>query len=146
MGGVSEGSAEHRLAAGRPALLLSGTVSLANNGGFIQCSLDLAPDGQDFDASAFTGIAVTLRGDGGAYAINLRSSELSRPWQSYRAPLASTSHWKTHHLHFADFDAHRTDRPLNAARLRRIGLIAIGEARRVDVAISQLEFMTPDQR
>jgi hypothetical protein len=146
MGGVSEGRAEYGLVNGRQALRLSGRVSLENNGGFIQCALDLAPEGRDFDAGAFTGIAVTLCGDGGVYAINLRSSDLRRPWQSYRAMLQSSAEWQTHHLPFGNFIAHRTEAPLDRSRLRRIGLIAIGEARQVDVAIAGLSFIDPDPR
>ena len=140
MGGVSLGDAAHGVIDGRPALRLAGEVSLENNGGFIQVALDLAADGRAVDASAFAGVELTLRGDGADYAVNLRTLELRYPWQSYRASIPSSASWETHRLPFKDFLPQRTDRPLNPARLRRIGLIAIGEARRVDVAIAELRF------
>ncbi|MEL7046798.1 MAG: CIA30 family protein [Pseudomonadota bacterium] len=140
MGGVSLGTAEHETVDGRPALRLTGDVSLENNGGFIQVALDLTAEGRTLDASAFTGVELTLRGDGADYAVNLRTSDLRYPWQSYRAAVASAASWTTHRVPFAAFLAQRTDHPLNPARLRRIGLIAIGEARRVDVAITELRF------
>lgn len=140
MGGVSLGQAVHDQVAGRPALRLTGDVSLANNGGFIQVNLDLAAGGAAMDASIYAGIEVTLLGDGESYAINLRTSELRRPWESYRAALRSTAAWTTHRLPFTDFRPHRTARALNTRGLRRIGLIAIGEARAVDVALGDLRF------
>jgi hypothetical protein len=140
MGGVSTGTAEYAELDGRRALRLAGTVSLDNNGGFIQVALDLADNGRSVDALAFRGIAITLRGDGGAFAVNLRTTDLRYPWQSYRHPIASSNTWHTYQCPFTDFEAHRTDRPLDPGRLRRVGLIAIGEARDVDVAIAELRF------
>lgn len=140
MGGVSEGGSERVRIDGRDALRLHGEVSLENNGGFVQLALDLAGPGAVFDASRYRGIAITLHGDGGTYAVNLRTAELRYPWQSYRCALRSAGHWQRHTLPFESFEAHRTDRPLDPRRLRRVGLIAIGEARRVDVAIAELCF------
>ncbi len=140
MGGVSTGNAVHTVVDSRPAVRLTGDVSLENNGGFVQVALDLTADGRAFDAGAFSGIAITLRGDGGTYALNLRTTDLHHPWQSYRYPLQSAAGWETHHCAFGAFTEHRTDSALNPAHLRRVGLIAIGEARPVDVAIADLRF------
>jgi len=140
MGGVSLGRAGHDRIGGRPALRLQGDVSLANNGGFIQVNLDLGRGGQAFDAGAWAGIDVTLLGDGASYAINLRTAELRHPWESYRAEVHSSAGWTTHRLPFTDFRPHRTTLALNTRKLRRIGLIAIGEARHVDVALGGLRF------
>lgn len=140
MGGVSTGRAAHDVIDGRPALHLSGEVSLENNGGFVQVALDLTPDGTTLDARRYSGIVISLRGDGGAYALNLRTSDLRYPWQSYRCAIQSTGVWQSFPCAFSDFEAHRTDRPLDRTRLRRVGLIAIGEARAVDVAIGDMRF------
>jgi hypothetical protein len=140
MGGVSEGYARHEITAGRPALHLSGQVSLENNGGFIQVALDLGFEGGLFDASGYRGIALTQRGDGGSYAVNLRTADIRRPWQSYRCEFQSSTEWTTLKLPFADFQPHRIDRPLDRGKLRRIGLIAIGRSGPADLAISRLEF------
>ena len=140
MGGVSRGSAQYQSVDGRNALRLQGDVSLDNNGGFIQVSLDLAEAERDCDASMFEGVAITLRGDGGSYAVNLRTADLRYPWQSYRCALVSSATWQEFQLPFSEFLSNRTTAPLDATRLRRIGLIAIGEEREVDVAISRLGF------
>ena len=42
MGGVSNGTMIREMVAGRPAIRMRGDVSLENNGGFVQMSLDLA--------------------------------------------------------------------------------------------------------
>jgi hypothetical protein len=138
MGGISQGSAEVAELRGRQALHLSGDISLANNGGFIQAALDLAVDGPDFDASAYDGIAITARGDGGTYAVNLRSADVSAPWQSYRCEFVAGRDWEIHYLPFGDFRPNRIDLPLDTRRLRRLGIIAIGEAGPADVAVARI--------
>ncbi|WOJ93336.1 CIA30 family protein [Congregibacter variabilis] len=138
MGGVSEGAAGHGLVNGRSALQLSGIVSLENNGGFIQVALDLDVGGKPLDAGAASGIAVCVCGDGGSYALNLRTADTQRPWQSYRSHIDSCGEWTTHYLSFETFTPHRIDKPLDRSRLRRVGLIAIGEPGTAGVAISRL--------
>ena len=140
MGGVSAGQLRTETVAGRPARHLTGTVSLANNGGFLQLAMDLAGDGGTVDASAFTGLALTICGDGGDYGLHLRTAAVQRPWQSYRAPFRAPAGWTTITLPFAAFTPHRLETPLDASRLRRIGLVAIGRPGAVDLALGDLRF------
>ena len=46
-------------------------------------------------------------------------------------------------LTFADLEPHRIERPLRPERLRRIGLVAIGRAFDVDIALANLRFYRP---
>ncbi|WOJ96607.1 CIA30 family protein [Congregibacter brevis] len=138
MGGISQGFARHESVNGRHALLLAGNVSLENNGGFIQAALDLEVAGKLLDASAAEGIAVSICGDGRSYALNLRTADTERPWQSYRCTIDTESHWQTRYLPFASFIPHRIEQALNPQILRRIGLIAIGSPGPARVAISRI--------
>ena len=140
MGGVSEATVTHELLDGRPCLRLSGHVRLENNGGFVQASLDLRTGGSWLDAGAFTGVRLTVRGNGEEYAVSLRTPDNVRPWQSYRARFIAEGSWHTLELPFGAFEPHRTEIPLDTARLRRIGLIAIGHAFHADLAVSALAF------
>lgn len=140
MGGASDGQLRTEIVAGRRARRLTGTVSLANNGGFLQLALDLAADGSTVDASAFTGLALTVRGDGAEYGVHLRTADVTRPWQSYRAGFHAPGAWHTVTLPFDRFSAHRLAAPLDLSRLRRIGLVAIGRPGPVDLALGDLRF------
>ncbi|MEL6622554.1 MAG: CIA30 family protein [Pseudomonadota bacterium] len=142
MGGVSSGGIDRVTVAGRPALRLQGTVRLDNNGGFIQAALDLNPDGSDHDARAFSGLNIDLHGDGADYDIRVRTSDLSRPWQSYRHAITAAPRWVTYRIPFASFTPHRTDRPLDKGKLRRIGVLAIGSAREARLAIGGVRFFS----
>lgn len=140
MGGISEASVIRDVIDGRPCLRLSGDVRLDNNGGFIQAALDLAPAGSTFDASAYSGVRLVVRGNGEPYAVHLRTAATLRPWQSYRAQFIAGPDWKTVDLDFQAFAPFRLAVPLDVAELRRIAVVAIGRAFHADVAVAELSF------
>lgn len=136
MGGVSSGRATKAEVKGREAMRLQGQVSLDNNGGFVQMAFDLEPDGGAFDASEWSGIWLEVSGNGEEYDLRLRTDELSRPWQSFRADFVAPEEWTEIRMPFTDFEPHRTDTALNTERLRRIGVLAIGREFEADVAVA----------
>lgn len=140
MGGLSTGSTARETVAGRPAIRMRGGVSLENNGGFVQIARDLGAAGAAVDASGWTGIQLDVLGNDQLYGIHLRTTDLARPWQSYRQSFVATSVWQTLRLPFAQFRPHRTEQPLRTDGLRRIGLIAIGRAFEVDLAVADIRF------
>jgi hypothetical protein len=140
MGGLSSGLLTRELVAGRMANRMQGDVSLANNGGFIQMALDLAPSGDTVDCRGFTGLEIEVWGNSEQYGVHLRTAELSRPWQSYRQSFVAENTWRTIRLPFAKFTPHRTDQPLDLARMRRLGLVAIGRAFKADLALAAIRF------
>lgn len=140
MGGVSQGRLAPDVIDGRPCLRLTAEVRLENNGGFVQMALDLRPDVGPVDLRGFSGVALTVRGNGESYAIHLRTADLTRPWQSYRHAFLAPPDWTVRHLPFEGFAAHRTDALFDAGRVRRIGLVAIGRAFRADLALADLRF------
>jgi hypothetical protein len=139
MGGVSTGAVTREDVAGREAARLSGEVSLDNNGGFIQMAFDLA-GGDVMDVSGFAGVEMQVYGNGAGYELRLRTDQLSRPWQSFRAGFDAPSQWQTLQLPWAAFEAHRTDAVLDPARLRRMGVLAIGSEMQADIAIAEIGF------
>ena len=140
MGGLSAGTLTRSTWASRPCLHLTGEVSLANDGGFVQAALDLAAGGGPVDAAGFAGIAITVAGPAEDYALHLRTTDIARPWQSYRAGFSVTPDWAVVRLPWSAFTPHRTEAPLAPSRLRRIGVIAIGRAFRADLMVADLRF------
>lgn len=140
MGGVSSGAMMAEIVAGRAALCLRGTVSLENNGGFLQIARDLAQGGGAVDASIWDGIQLDVIGNGEIYNLHLRTADLLRPWASYRQSFVAPAQWTRVHLPFSGFAPHRTSAPLRKTRLRRIGVVAIGRAFAAEIAISDLRF------
>lgn len=140
MGGVSSGRLDRVEVAGRPALRLTGKVSLENEGGFLQMALDLQPGGDPIDAAGWRGIALDVIGDGARYNLHLRTAAVERPWQSYRLSFVAPQRWTRVRLPFAQVAPHRVAVPFDPATLRRIGLVAIGQAREVDLALGYAGF------
>lgn len=140
MGGVSTGQVRQVQHAGRQATQLTGAVSLENNGGFIQMSMALGNGTAPRDASQSTGIEIDVAGNGETYDLRLRTDQLSRPWQSYRAAFTARLDWETLQFPFAGLTPHRTDIPFDPARLQRIGIVAVGRAFDVDVKVARLRF------
>lgn len=140
MGGVSRATMAREKVEGRAAIRLRGKVSLENNGGFVQISLDLRPDGGSIDASGWAGIEVDVLGNGEEYGVNLRTTDLILPWQSYRQTFRATSQWETVRLPFKNFVPNRTDAPLNVRRLRRLGIIGIGREFYAEISVGGVRF------
>jgi adhesin HecA-like repeat protein len=138
MGGVSTGTLCHEVVQGRPAAVLRGQVSLDNNGGFVQMASDLHADGTAVDASAFDGVAIDVCGNDEVYDLRLRTDQLTRPWQSFRAEFRASRDWQTVHVPFASLQAHKTDAMFNRACVRRIGVLAIGRVFTAEVAVANL--------
>lgn len=141
MGGVSRGRMVAQDVAGRRAARLTGQVSLDNEGGFIQMAFDVLPGGGLLDASDFSAIELDAYGNGEIYDLRLRTDQLRRPWQSFRASFKAAPQWITHRIPFAAFQSHRTDATLDPGRLRRVGVLAIGREFAADVAVSAVRLV-----
>lgn len=144
MGGVSRGTLTRETVAGRPALVMRGNVRLENNGGFIQMALDLArpeaPGSGTLDARRWQGLEIDAYGARQSYSLHLRTTDLDRPWQSYRQEFSVKPEWQSLRLPFADFVPHRTEVSLNLEHLRRLGIVAIGRAFTADLSLGGLRF------
>lgn len=138
MGGVSTGKVTWD--ADRETARLTGDVSLENNGGFVQMAADLAAGRQLFDASAFDGVEIELRGNGEVYDLRLRTDALTRPWQSFRTDVVAPAEWTVIRVPFSAFQAHRTDVAFDPSRLRRVGVLAIGREFAADVSVRAFGF------
>jgi len=139
MGGVSSGSLATDVIHGKACLHLRGSVSLENNGGFIQAALDIDRSTASA-ASAYRGVMLEVYGNNEPYNLHLRTADLVLPWQSYRATFDAPSEWRTLKLPFDSFTAYRTNQTLDLSRLRRIGIVAIGRAFTADLCIARLAY------
>ncbi len=142
MGGLSEAWLTREMRAGHSALVLRGQVRLENDGGFVQMALDVASAGNVLDASGFRLMRLAVQGNGARYNVHLRTRELTRVWQSYRAEFVAGPRWQVIDLPLKDFRPHRTDIPLNLRQVHRIGLVAIGDAMQADLALGALALVS----
>ncbi len=136
MGGISEGQARVEEVAGARALHLTGSVSTANRGGFIQARLDLA---SPLSADA-AGVVLRVRGDGQRYFVHLRTSGTVLPWQYYQAPFETTADWQEVRLPWSAFEPSGRmlrDVPKPEA-VRSLALVAYGRDHEADVSLAEI--------
>ena len=112
---------------------------MENNGGVIQAALDLTRDGSKLDASSCTGIRIVVKGNEEKYGLHLRTSDITRPWQSYRAQFTISTDWALVELPFSEFLTPRIDLSINTTELGRLGLVAIGRPFYADLSVKRLE-------
>ncbi len=101
MGGVSTGGVTFAKENGQPFARMTGRVSTANRGGFIQMRLDLAspaPEGT-------TGVRLIVRGNDQRYFVHLRTGGTLLPWQYYQAGFEVTESWSEVRLPLDAFEA-----------------------------------------
>jgi len=137
MGGVSTGRISFHEIEGRRCLCLDGDVSLDNNGGFIQVALDLALEGA-LDAGKYEGIRLVVRGNGASYNLHVKTVDVRRPWQSYRASFRTGPEWREVLLPFSGFVPYRIDVPIDLRKLRRLALVAIGNAFSAELCVAEI--------
>jgi len=140
MGGRSQMNAGIVEDDGANVLRMVGTVSLENNGGFIQVQLPLAARGS-FDASEYTGIAVETRGRPGAYFVHLRTRDTRRPWQHFKARIPVGAEWQRTVIPFDEFVPDSIRATVDAAQLTSLAIAAAGEAFQGDVSVRRIEFV-----
>ena len=107
MGGVSQGRAflvPYGDNSARFILRMNGTVGLENNGGFIQVRLPLAKNRAPFDASAFSGIELKVRGNGEKYYMHARTIGNTAPWSYYDQQFETSRDWSVVRLPFELFE------------------------------------------
>ena len=136
MGGRSAGQVEFKTGGGAYAKL-TGDVTTANNGGFIQIRRELASVPADTQ-----GVRLVVRGNGERYFVHLRTSGTILPWQYYQAGFATTNGWREVRLPLASFE--RSGRFLGktpkASSLKSIGIVAFGRDHKADIEIREVGF------
>ena len=138
MGGVSSGRVVFAQEGGQTFARMSGRVSTANNGGFIQMQLDLTeplPTGT-------TGVRLIVRGNDQRYFVHLRTSGTLLPWQYYQAGFDVTQAWTEVRL---PFDAFAASGALlravpKADKLISVGVVAYGRDHDAEIDVREVGF------
>ena len=142
MGGVSTGKAGIKLDSEGPYLRLEGSVSTANNGGFIQVRTYVS----DGPKSA-KGILLKVRGNGERYYMHINTSEtISLPQQYrfyYQANFPTYKEWNEVRLPFSSaFKRSKSQmrEKIHGNKIKTIGLLAYGKDHNALLEIKYLSF------
>lgn len=138
MGGVSTGQVTFRQEDGRTVLHLQGSVSTANNGGFIQARLKL-PTRLPKDAR---GLELKIKGNGQTYYIHARTGGTILPWNFCQAPFDAAPDWTTLRIPFQRFEAQGMllrDR-LAASAIKSLAVAAYGRDHIADISVADIGY------
>ena len=135
MGGVSDGSMQMGQDGDTGFARLSGTVSTANNGGFIQFRRTLA---QPFEDGS-TGLTLRVRGNGERYYIHLRPTSANRPWHYFAASFDTDGTWQDITLSWSSFSAQGgLQAEFSPAEITSIGVVAYGADYEAQLDVAQI--------
>ena len=138
MGGVSNGQVEFVEEDDDAYAHMTGSVSTANNGGFIQIRTELSappPEGT-------VGLRLVVRGNDQQYFVHLRTSGTVLPWQYYQAGFTVTQQWSEVRLPFTGFKASgrfQRAKP-EPESLKSVGVVAFGRDHQADIDVREVGF------
>jgi hypothetical protein len=138
MGGVSSGELQFGQENDRHWARLTGRVSTANNGGFIQMQRRLGrpqPVGSG-------GVRLVARGNDQRYFIHLRLNGATSPTAFHRAGFATIASWCETHLPFHLFTAARPGMSAlqHGDSITSVAVVAFGRDHHADISISEIAF------
>lgn len=138
MGGLSSGQVRLMAEGGQPFARMTGQVSTANRGGFIQMRRDLDQP----PPAATEGVRLVVRGNDQRYFVHLRTSGTLLPWQYCQAGFDTTRRWAEVRLPFAAFAPsgallRRVPRPDS---LTSVALVAYGRDHAAEVDLREIGF------
>ena len=140
MGGVSDGQAILDKDGDMIFARLTGNVSTANNGGFIQIRtnfsfVDLINTNKDLK-----GVLLNTKGNGETYHIFIRTSEDRSYRDFYSATFTANDNWEIVDLPFTKFKHRYLNRALDGNDIRTFGIVAYGRDFYSDVSVSEISF------
>ena len=140
MGGVSNGQAFLDIEGDMIFARLTGNVSTANNGGFIQIRtnfsfVDLINTNKDLK-----GVLLNTKGNGETYHIFIRTSEDRSYRDFYSATFTANNNWEIVDLPFTKFKHRYSNRSLDGNDIRTFGIVAYGRDFVSDVSVSEIIF------
>ena len=140
MGGISNGQAVLDKEGDMIFARLTGNVSTANNGGFIQIRtnfsfVDLINTNKDLK-----GVLLNTKGNGETYHIFIRTSEDRSYRDFYSATFTANDNWEIVDLPFSKFKHRYSNKSLNGNDIRTFGIVAYGRNFYSDISVSEITF------
>ena len=141
MGGVSDGQVTIEQDGEMYYARLTGNVSTANNGGFIQLRSGVSFANAEKDGKNLKGVRLNVRGNGETYDIHIITNDRAYYGDYYSATFKADSDWKMIDLPFNKFERQRYNTlKLDAQNIRSFSITAYGRDFTSDVSVSTIEF------
>ena len=138
MGGQSYGKLEFLTDKNGNFARMSGDVSIANNGGFIQFRGQL---GNQLNNS-IRGIRLKVRGNNQKYFVHLRTTESVSPRQYYQKEFFASNKWTEVKLLLSDFQKRMNfmKSKIKPSSIRTVGIVAYGRNHQAELEVHMVSF------
>ena len=140
MGGVSNGQAVLDKEGDMIFARLTGNVSTANNGGFIQIRTNFSFVDLINTNKYLKGVRLNTKGNGETYHIFIRTSEDRSYRDFYSATFTTNENWEIVDLPFSEFKHRYSNKSLDGNDIRTFGIVAYGRNFYADVSVSEIIF------
>ena len=139
MGGVSEGQFNYRKIGDDNAIILTGSVSIKNNGGFIQIRRNL----DDVNLNNVKKVTIIAKGNDEKYFIHLRTAFTVLPWQYYQSSFVVENNFKSFVLPLSDFkkSGYLLPKRINPNNIKSIALVALGKDYNAELIVKEISFV-----
>ena len=140
MGGISNGQAVLDKEGDMVFARLTGNVSTANNGGFLQIRTTFSFVDLTNNNYELKGVRLKTKGNGEIYHIFIRTSETRSYSDFYSATFVANNKWEVVDLPFSKFKNRFLNKPLDGNDIRTFGIVAYGRDFTSDVSVSEISF------
>jgi len=139
MGGLSVGKLNIDKIEDKLCYRMTGNVTTANNGGFIQIRSLIVPN---IKVKDFSGIYLKVFGNNKNYNLHIRTGLTVAPWQYYGFSFFSSDNWLEIRAPFEEFKKSNFYQPkkLSNQKIKSIGLVAAFDDFKSDICLSEIGF------
>ena len=139
MGGISQGQFNYQKIGDDNAVILTGSVSIKNNGGFIQIRRNL----NHVNLNKVKKLTIIAKGNDEKYFIHLRTAFTVLPWQYYQSPFVVENSFKSFVLPLNDFkkSGYLLPTRINPNNIKSIAIVAFGKDYNADLTVKEISFV-----
>ena len=139
MGGISQGQFNYQKIGDDNAIILTGSVSIKNNGGFIQIRRNL----DDINLNNVKKITIIAKGNDEKYFVHLRTTFTVLLWQYYQSSFVVQNNFKSFILPLSDFkkSGYLLPTRINPNNIKSIGIVAFGKDYNAELIVKQISFV-----
>ena len=139
MGGISQGQFNYQKIGDDDTLVLTGSVSTKNNGGFIQIRRNL----NNVNLNDVKKVMIIAKGNYEKYFIHLRTTFTVLPWQYYQSSFVVENNFKSFVLPLSDFkrSGYLLPKRINPNNIKSIAIVAFGKDYNADLIVKEISFV-----
>ena len=139
MGGISQGQFNYQKIGDDNAVVLTGSVSTKNNGGFIQIRRNL----NNINLNKVNKVTIIAKGNNEKYFIHLRTTFTVLPWQYYQSSFVVGNNFKRFVLPLSDFkkSGYLLPKSINPNNIKSIAIVAFGKKYNAELIVKEISFV-----